>query len=408
MTHIDLLSPADAGPTPSPDAHALAASGDWAGAERAYDSQRAAAERAGDDVAHAVALTNRGHALARLGRLADADAALRASLAVRERLHARGTAGGAVVARGLADVAVIAAARGDVAAAARTLRHARTLADAVEVRRAVDGLLDATRALGAPDEEESPVAPTLTITDEHPSLGGELTFLVEPDADDTPAAAPAAALDAVDAFGGIEPEPAALEIALPETTEPVAPMGDVGSVDVSGFELATADAVDAFDAVPVVDAAPSLVAAVERTELDFGGMDLPTADAETLPATTPELPLMTFDDEPAATPADDHHAVLTTADFAVAGVADTVIPATDWTEFDAFDAAKEEAPMVATATAEAPFAEGSSESEEQDALDEELAFLTAPAPALAPEPVLAGAAEPRRPWWKRLSLRSRG
>jgi hypothetical protein len=365
--------PADAGPTPSPspDAHALAARGDWAGAERAFDAQRAAAERAGDDVAHAVALTNRGHALARLGRLDDADAALRESLAVRERLHARGTTGGAVVARGLADVAVIAAARGDVADAARTLRRARTLADAVEVRRAVDGLLDATRALGAPDDEESPAVPTLVTTDEHPSLGGDLTFLVEPDSHDTLAPPPVAAPDAVDAFGGIEPEPAALELALPATTEPVAAMGEMASVDAAGFELAT-------------------------------------VDAETLPTATPELPLMTFDDEPEATAADDHHAVLTTADFAVAGVADTVIPSTDWTEFDEFDAATEEAPMAATATAEAPVTEGSTESEEQDALDEELAFLAAPAPEPTLEPVPAGAATPHRPWWKRFSLRPRG
>ena len=62
-----------------------AARGDWATAERVYDEARATAARAGDDVALAVALTNRGQALARLGRLEEAALALDAALAVRRR-----------------------------------------------------------------------------------------------------------------------------------------------------------------------------------------------------------------------------------------------------------------------------------------------------------------------------------
>jgi tetratricopeptide (TPR) repeat protein len=122
LSDDETFTPADASPPPGGEALALAARGDWARAERLFDDARAAATRAGDDVALAVALTNRGQALARLGRLEEAALTLDAALAVRRRLHEAGAAGEAVVARGVADVAALAAALGDLAEATRLLR----------------------------------------------------------------------------------------------------------------------------------------------------------------------------------------------------------------------------------------------------------------------------------------------
>lgn len=118
----------------------LATRGDWHAAEEAFAAALAAAERGGDEVALAVALTNLGHARAYLGALTEAAELLARSAAVRRSLAARGEVGAAVAARGYTDLAAVQAAAG--VAARDALLQARDLAgdDTIWRRQIEDGL----------------------------------------------------------------------------------------------------------------------------------------------------------------------------------------------------------------------------------------------------------------------------
>lgn len=100
-------------------------------------------------VAAAVAATCAGAAHAQAGRWHAAEPPLRESVAMRERLHAEGDVGEAIVARGAHDLAVQRLAVGDVTEARALLTRARALLAAPEPSAGVHAAGDGLTALRA-------------------------------------------------------------------------------------------------------------------------------------------------------------------------------------------------------------------------------------------------------------------
>ncbi|MGZ8471499.1 MAG: tetratricopeptide repeat protein [Gemmatirosa sp.] len=141
--------------------HAAAAAGQWsAAAARFSDALAAVSHDGGAPDAHAaVALSNLGQALARVGRWDDAEDALRRAAHARDALVHAGLGAPSVAARGWSDVAALLAAAGPEDAARAALAHARSLLTGAD-DAAVLAALDETAALVgvAPDDAPLPDA----------------------------------------------------------------------------------------------------------------------------------------------------------------------------------------------------------------------------------------------------------
>jgi hypothetical protein len=433
--HPDTAATAAAG-----EAHAHATRGDWTAAERLFDEARGAASRARDEVAVAVALTNRGHALARLGRLEEAALTLDAALEARRRLHAAGVAGEAVVARGLADVAAVAAALGDPSEAARLLRRAREHAEAggaSDVVRAIDERLAGARALGAADEEmvveetvvEAPVVETHVFeapTSEVDTFEVD-TFEVDtfeaPSFDAPTVEVPAAERPALEVpelepttFESAAFEPTAFEpTAFEETAfEPAA--FEAAAIEPSGFEPTLLDA-PAFDAPAELDALPLDVP--DEDDAPSDGPALTFLDAEPLTAPTP-----TQDEEPAdawslADPspfegleADAVHRQAVALDTKPEGHPAIEFEPTALGSADAMSALDDEPDAAIPPVPEfpevyeSPLGEGPEPTPEPVA--EPVAETPAPRRRTTRDVPLVAPPEQKRPWWRRLTPGGRG
>jgi hypothetical protein len=233
--------------------HAAAAAGQWSvAAARFSDALDALGARA--DAPHdaadphaAVALSNLGQALARVGRWGDAERALRRAAQVRDALVGDGLAEPSVAARGWSDVAALLAAAGPEEEAREALARARALLRGDD-DRAVLAALDETAALvGAAAADLSTRAPT------------------------------------IDASEPIAREPIARE---PIAREPI----DVGPIDVGA--LAGIDGPASRD-----EPTPACPSAVEPAEAEQAGSStaMPWGDAApAIPALPDDLPLPTF------------------------------------------------------------------------------------------------------------------